>query len=112
MCGRFTLTWEEWRLVVEALRIIVGDHASIEECLGAWDETESLTLGTAWKAAKAFLLESQYRYSPVSPLYLSVDASRIWRCNARGLSRAMNPSSSYPPNASSSLLIASCGQPA
>jgi hypothetical protein len=50
--------------------VIVGDHASIEECLGAWDETESLTLGTAWKTAKAFLLESQYRYSPVSPLYL------------------------------------------
>jgi LssY C-terminus len=50
--------------------VIVGDRASIEECLGAWDETESLTLGTAWKTARAFLLESQYRYSPVSPLYL------------------------------------------
>ena len=50
--------------------VIVGDHASIEECMGAWDETESLTLGTAWKTVKAFLLESQYRYSPVSPLYL------------------------------------------
>jgi hypothetical protein len=35
-----------------------------------WDETESLTFGTAWKTARAFLLESQYRYSPVSPLYL------------------------------------------
>src|SRR5215468_11612000 len=31
---------------------------------------ETLTVGTAWKTAKAFLLESQYRYSPVSPLYL------------------------------------------
>jgi hypothetical protein len=50
--------------------VIVGDRASIEECLDAWDETESLTLGTAWKTARAFLLESQYRYSPVSPLYL------------------------------------------
>jgi hypothetical protein len=38
--------------------------------MGAWDETGSLTLGTAWKTVKAFLLESQYRYSPVSPLYL------------------------------------------
>jgi hypothetical protein len=62
--------------------VIVGDHATIEECLGAWDETESLTLGTAWKTAKAFLLESQYRYSPVSPLYLGGRPSRIWRCNA------------------------------
>jgi hypothetical protein len=50
--------------------VIVGDHASIEGCLGAWDKTESLTLATAWKTVKAFLLESQYRYSPVSPLYL------------------------------------------
>jgi len=49
---------------------IVGDRASIVECLKSWDETESLTVGTAWKTAKAFLLESQYRYSPVSPLYL------------------------------------------
>jgi len=50
--------------------VIVGDRASIRECLPFWDETESLTLGTALKTAKAFLLESQYRYSPVSPLYL------------------------------------------
>jgi hypothetical protein len=50
--------------------VIVGDRASIQECLSKWDETESITLGTSWKTAKAFLLESQYRYSPVSPLYL------------------------------------------
>ena len=48
--------------------VVVGDLARIQECFGAWDETESLTLGTAWKTAKAFLLESRYRYSPVSPL--------------------------------------------
>ncbi len=50
--------------------VIVGDRASIQECLGTWDETESLIARTALKTAKAFLLESQYRYSPVSPLYL------------------------------------------
>jgi LssY C-terminus len=50
--------------------VVVGDRSSIRECLGAWDETEAITLKTAWKTAKAFLLESQYRYSPVSPLYL------------------------------------------
>jgi len=50
--------------------VIVGDRASIQECLSSWDETESITLGTSWKTARAFLLESQYRYSPVSPLYL------------------------------------------
>ncbi|MBV8139115.1 MAG: LssY C-terminal domain-containing protein [Deltaproteobacteria bacterium] len=51
--------------------VIVGDLARIQECFGAWDETESLTLGTAWKTTKAFLLESRYRYSPVSPLYVA-----------------------------------------
>jgi LssY C-terminus len=51
--------------------VVVGDLARVQECFGAWDETESLTLGTAWKTAKAFLLESRYRYSPVSPLYLA-----------------------------------------
>lgn len=50
--------------------VIVGDRASIQECLSTWDAAESLTIRTAWKTAKAFLLESQYRYSPVSPLYL------------------------------------------
>jgi hypothetical protein len=50
--------------------VIVGDRASIQECLGAWDETESLTFGTALKTVRAFLMESRYRYSPVSPLYL------------------------------------------
>jgi hypothetical protein len=49
---------------------IVGNIADLFECLSAWDETESLTFATAWKTAKAFLLEIQYRYSPVSPLYL------------------------------------------
>ena len=50
--------------------VIVGDRASIQECLSAWDETESLRLDTAWKTVKAFLMESRYRYSPVSPLYI------------------------------------------
>jgi hypothetical protein len=50
--------------------VIVGDRASIQECLNAWDETESLTFATAWKTARAFVMESRYRYSPVSPLYI------------------------------------------
>jgi hypothetical protein len=51
--------------------VIVGERARIQECLAAWDESESITFGTSWKTARAFLLESQYRYSPVSPLYLA-----------------------------------------
>lgn len=38
--------------------------------VGRWDETEAITLATCWKTVRAFLLGTQYRYSPVSPLYL------------------------------------------
>jgi hypothetical protein len=37
---------------------------------GRWDETETLSLLSCWRTLRAFLLGSQYRYSPVSPLYL------------------------------------------
>jgi hypothetical protein len=51
--------------------VVVGDRAQILACFGArWDPAESITLATSWKTFKAFLLESEYRYSPVSPLYL------------------------------------------
>ena len=29
MCGRFTLTWDEWRRLAEALRIDDGSHGEI-----------------------------------------------------------------------------------
>jgi hypothetical protein len=35
-----------------------------------WDETEVLDLAAGWKTFRAFLLSSEYRYSPVSNLYL------------------------------------------
>lgn len=51
--------------------VVIG---SFEMLLGAfaarWDESETITLATCWKTVKSFLLGSQYRYSPVSPLYL------------------------------------------
>ncbi len=37
---------------------------------GRWNETETITAATCWKTARAFLLGSEYLYSPVSPLYL------------------------------------------
>jgi hypothetical protein len=50
---------------------VVGDRATILRCFGArWDEVESITFGTSLKTFRAFLFDSQYRYSPVSPLYL------------------------------------------
>jgi len=48
--------------------------ANFETLLGAfaarWDESEIITFKTCWKTTRAFLLGSQYRYSPVSALYL------------------------------------------
>ncbi len=50
---------------------VIGDFSTL---LGAfvarWDESETITLGTCWKTCRAFLLGTQYRYSPVSALYL------------------------------------------
>jgi len=50
---------------------MVGDFDTILHGLGArWDETEAITLDSCWRMAKAFLLGSEYRYSPVSSLYV------------------------------------------
>jgi len=51
--------------------VVVGEFETILSAFAArWDESETITLSTCWKTAKAFLLGSEYRYSPVSPLYL------------------------------------------
>lgn len=51
--------------------VVVGDFETVvTNFLGRWDVTEMLTLGSCWRTAKAFLLGSEYRYSPVSGLYL------------------------------------------
>lgn len=48
--------------------------ANLETVLSAftarWDECETITLATCWKTARAFLFGTEYRYSPVSPLFL------------------------------------------
>lgn len=51
--------------------VVIGSFQALQEAfIGRWDETEVITLATCWKTVRAFLLGSQYRYSPVSPLYL------------------------------------------
>jgi hypothetical protein len=51
--------------------VVVGDlETLVGAFVGRWDETEVITLSTCWKTTRAFLLGSQYRYSPVSALYL------------------------------------------
>jgi len=51
--------------------VIVGDFATVIGAFGArWDETEVISLATCWKTARAFLTGAEYRYSPVSALFL------------------------------------------
>jgi LssY C-terminus len=51
--------------------VVIADFGTILGAFGArWDETETLSLATCWKTARAFMLGSLYRYSPVSPLFL------------------------------------------
>lgn len=51
--------------------VVIGDFDTVLTAFSArWDETEIISLETCWKTAKAFILGSEYRYSPVSPLYL------------------------------------------
>lgn len=52
--------------------IVIGSgddvyHAFIR---AGWDETETITTGSAWKAGISFLFGGRYRYSPVSALYV------------------------------------------
>lgn len=50
---------------------VIGEFDTLISAFAArWDESETITLATCWKTVRAFLLGSQYRYSPVSPLYL------------------------------------------
>jgi hypothetical protein len=51
--------------------VMIGELETLISAFAArWDETETITLATCWKTVRSFLLGSQYRYSPVSALYL------------------------------------------
>ncbi len=51
--------------------VVIGEFEALIGAFAArWDETETVTVATCWKTTRAFLLGSEYRYSPVSPLHL------------------------------------------
>ncbi|MBI2823321.1 MAG: LssY C-terminal domain-containing protein [Planctomycetia bacterium] len=51
--------------------VVIGDFDRLMSGFAArWDESETISLATCWKTVRAFLLGSDYRYSPVSPLHL------------------------------------------
>lgn len=51
--------------------VVVGDFSTVLVAFASrWDQTEIISAGSCWRTVKAFLLGSEYRYSPVSALYL------------------------------------------
>ena len=75
--------------------VVLGEFETILGAFAArWDESETITLDTCWKTVRSFLLGSQYRYSPVSPLYLF------------GRSRERGPAT---PRAARSTSVCTCG---
>lgn len=52
--------------------VVVGSRSTVQQCFGArWDQAETVTVSTSLKMAKAFLLDSEYLYAPVSPLFVA-----------------------------------------
>lgn len=52
--------------------LVVGDRATIRQSFGGrWDEAEAITLSTCVKTGRAFLFDAEYRYSPVSSLFVA-----------------------------------------
>jgi hypothetical protein len=50
--------------------VVIGSVQDLAATAGCdWDVTERVTSGTSWRTLMSFLFGSQYRYSPVSPLY-------------------------------------------
>jgi hypothetical protein len=51
--------------------VVIGPFETLLAAFAArWDACETVSLATCWKTVRAFLLGSNYRYSPVSPLHL------------------------------------------
>jgi hypothetical protein len=82
-------SWEELRAAVEALPCCVTNRTGeieadplnfvivSEEELGlaaliggGWDQTETVTVASAYKSTMSFLFGSAYRYAPISDLYV------------------------------------------
>ena len=51
--------------------VVIGNFPTVLGAFGArWDETEIISAASCWKTFRAFLTGAEYRYSPVSSLFL------------------------------------------
>lgn len=51
--------------------IVIAEPGDLNGFIRAgWDETEIISLGSSWRTVKSFLTGSEYKYSPISALYV------------------------------------------
>jgi hypothetical protein len=52
--------------------VVVGDHREVYYAFirAGWDETETINRSSSWKTVKSFFSGGEYRYSPISGLYV------------------------------------------
>jgi len=51
--------------------VVVGSQTALTGFIRAgWDETEIISAGSSWRTFKSFITGSEYKYSPISALYV------------------------------------------
>jgi hypothetical protein len=51
--------------------VVIGAPGELQSFIKAgWDETEIISAGSSWRTFKAFVTGSEYKYSPISALYV------------------------------------------
>ena len=51
--------------------VVIAPPEGLKKFISAgWDETEIINFGSAWRTFKAFVAGSEYKYSPISALYV------------------------------------------
>jgi hypothetical protein len=51
--------------------VVISPPGGLQRFIGAgWDETEIINFGSSWRTVKAFIAGSEYKYSPISALYV------------------------------------------
>jgi hypothetical protein len=51
--------------------VVIGGPGTLRGFIKAgWDETEIITAGSSWRTFKSFITGSEYKYSPISALYV------------------------------------------
>ncbi len=50
---------------------VIGSPRALQGFIKAgWDETEIISVGSSWRTFKSFIVGSEYKYSPISALYV------------------------------------------